>query len=228
MATLAVPVSAQKRLSVYKYKRLAAESLKNTLRLHADSIFLFRSDSYPSAFQLAVLALEEFSKAKSIEHYYWSSVTNAGFPDYEFEQHWLSSLYSHPKKQYHFVARDLFDFSPKLVRFIASKKFEEKKQQAVYVGLERNGKHVDTTSRVSTPERIKEADARQIISLVNQEFVDIFNTIEKYDTYFGIDEMDELIYPDLRHFLFSWPHRSGLKSRTLFLKQHIAGQSRGT
>ncbi|MDQ5882052.1 MAG: hypothetical protein QG616_1884 [Pseudomonadota bacterium] len=221
-------MSAKKQLSVYKFKRLAAESLKNALRLHADSILMYRSGSYPSAFQLAVLSLEEFSKAKWIEHYYWSSITNEGFPDSEFEQQWLSLLYSHPKKQYHFVARDLFDFSPKLVRFIESKKLEEKKQQAVYVGLERNGKLVDTSSRISTPARIKEADARQIISLVNQEFVDIFNTIEQYETYFGIPEMDELIYPNLRHFLFAWPHRSGLKSRPRFLKQHIAGLSRGT
>jgi AbiV family abortive infection protein len=219
---------AQKQLSVYKYKRLAAESLKNALRLHADSILLFRSGSYPSAFQLAVLSLEEFSKAKWIEHVYWSSVTNEGFPDFELEQEWLSLLYSHPKKQFHFVARDLFNFSPKLVRFIENKKLEEKKQQAVYVGLERNGKLVDTTSRISTPARIKEYDSRQIISLVNQEFIDIFNTIEQCETYFGIPEMDEVIYPDLRHFLFAWPHRSGLKSRTRFLKQHTAGLSRGT
>lgn len=219
-------MSAQKRLSVYKFKRLAAESLRNALRLHADSILLFRSGSYPSAFQLAVLALEEFSKAKWIEHYYWSSVTNGGFPDFEFEQQWLSLLYSHPKKQNHFVARDLFDYSPKLVRFIERRKLEERKQQAVYVGLERNGKHVDTTSRISTPARIKVADARQIISLMNQEFVDIFNTIEQSESYFDIPEMDELIYPDLRHLLFAWPHRSGLKSHTRFYKQHIAGLPR--
>lgn len=87
---------------------------------------------------------------------------------------------------------------------------------------------MDTISRISTPARIKESDARQIISLVNQEFVDIFNTIEQSETYFDIPEMDELIYPDLRHFLFAWPHRSGLKSRPRFFKQHISGLSRGT
>jgi hypothetical protein len=63
---------------------------------------------------------------------------------------------------------------------------------------------------------------------VNQEFVDIFNTIEQCDTYFDIAEMDELIYPDLRQFLFAWPHRSGLKSRGRFMKQHIEGLRRAT
>lgn len=82
--------------------------------------------------------------------------------------------------------------------------------------------------QISTPARIKEADAKQLISLVNQEFVDIFNIIEQYETYFGIAEMDELIYPDLRYFLFAWPHRSGLKSRSRFRKQRIAEARRGT
>ena len=221
-------MSAKKRLSSYKYKRLAAVSLKNALRLHADSIFLYRSGSYPSAFQLAVLTLEEFSKAEWIDHYYYSSLIFGRFPDFEFEQQWLSLLYSHPKKQYAFVAQDLFEFSPKLVRLIKSQQLEKKKAQAVYVSLERNRKHVDTTSRISTPARIKEADAKQIISLVNQELVEIFNIIEQRETYFGIADMDELIYPDMRHSLFAWPHRSGLKSRSRFQKKHLASVIRGS
>jgi hypothetical protein len=111
------------------------------------------------------------------------------------------------------VARELFDFSPKLVRFIESKKLEHKKQQSVYVGLERVGRRVDTTSRISTPMRIKERDARQIISLVNQEFVDIFNLIALNDGYFGIFELDAVINPNEHQFIFAWPHKSGLKAR---------------
>ena len=150
-----------------------------------------------------------------------TSVTNEGFPDYEFEQKWLSLLYSHPEKQFAFVARDLFDFSPKLVRFIENKNLERKKQQAVYVGLEKAGKSVDTTSRISVPTRIKELDAKQIISLVNQEFVDVFNLITRNDTYFGIAELDAVIDAKEHQFVFAWPHRSGLKGRH-FMKQHIA------
>jgi AbiV family abortive infection protein len=214
-------------LSAYKYKRLAEESLKNAIRLHADSILLYRAGSFPSSFHIAVLALEEFAKAKWIDHVYYSAVTNEGFGDPAFEQEWLWLLYSHTEKQYAFVAQEIFDFSPRLVRFIKSKKLEQKKQQAIYVGLEKTGKRVNTTGRISTPARIKEADAKQIISLVNQEFADIFNLIEQNETYFGIEALDEFIYPDLRHFIFAWPHRSGLKSRRRFLKQHIAEARHG-
>lgn len=183
---------------------------------------LYSASSFPSSFHLAVLALEEFAKAKWIDHVYYSSVTNEGFCEPALEQEWLWLLYSHTEKQYAFVAREVFDFSPRLVRFIKSKKLEQKKQQAIYVSLEKVGRRIDTTGRISTPARIKEADARQVISLVNQEFVDVFCLIEQNETYFGIDALDELIYPALPDFLFAWPHRSGLKSRRRFLKQHIA------
>ena len=109
-------------LSKYKFKRLAIESLKNAIRLHLDSISLFELGSYPSAFQLSVLALEEFSKAKWLEHYIYSSETNVGYPDKEFEQDWLKLLYSHPEKQWAFIARDLTDFSPKFSESIEDRK----------------------------------------------------------------------------------------------------------
>ena len=206
-------------LSPYKYKRIAKESMRNALRLHGDSILLFTSGSFPSAFQLSVLALEEFAKAQWVDHCFYSSMTNEGLPDDESEQGWLSLLYSHPEKQFAFVARDIFEFSPKLVQFIKSKKLEKKKQQAVYVGLERHKGKIDTTSRISTPMRIKEPDARQIISLVNQEFIDIFNLIAQNDGCFRIPELDTVINPNEHRFIFTWPHKSGLKSRR-FRKQH--------
>lgn len=51
-------------LSKYKFRKIAEESLKNALRLHTDSTLLFYHGSFPSAFQLSVLALEELAKAK--------------------------------------------------------------------------------------------------------------------------------------------------------------------
>ena len=105
--------NTQLTLSNFKWKRLATESLINALRLHRDAIFLFNAGSYPSAYQLSVLCLEEFSKAKLVEHYYWSSITNTGFPDAEFEQGWLKLLYMHSEKQHAFVARNMFEYPPR-------------------------------------------------------------------------------------------------------------------
>ena len=209
-------------LSKYKFKRLASESLHNALRLHGDAILLYMNQSYPSAFQLSVLALEELAKAKWIAHYYYSSVTNEGFPDQEFEQGWLSLLYSHTEKQFSLIARDLFHYSPKLVRLIQTKQLDLKKQRATYVGLSRTGKKIDVAGRISTPRSIKDTEARQLISLVNSEFIHAAHVIAEHGEYFGISELDSVINPELHAFVFAWPHKTGLKSRMPRHAKHYA------
>lgn len=209
-------------LSEYKFKKIAAESLRNALRLHEDSIVLFKHGSYPSAFQLSVLSLEEFAKAKWVDHYYYATITNGGFPkkgepgydEYvKFEQDWLKLLYLHPEKQLALISRETLDYSPNFVSKVQERKLELQKQQAVYVGLERSKGKVDTTSRVSVPtKKIKKETARQMISLLNQEFIGVYKLIAKNDGYWGIWEMDDIINEDDHPSLFRWPYRSGLKS----------------
>lgn len=212
---------ARATLSKYKWKRLAEEALRNALRLHMDSMLLHEYESYPSAFQLSVLALEELSKAKMVSHYYYSSITNEGFPDAAFEQEWLSILYSHVDKQFALVARDMFDYSPKFVQFIREKGLDMKKQRATYVGLERLGRRVNVAGRISTPDRVKAKDSKQLITFLNDEFLAIYNTICVACDYFGIPEVDAVLDPDKHQFVFAWPHRSGLRGRH-FLKHHLS------
>jgi hypothetical protein len=142
-----------------------------------------------------------------------------GKADPELEQEWLLSLYSHPWKQFAFVGRDSYDYSPSLVRFIQSKEMEAKKQAATYVGLARRGKKIDVNSRISTPARITKKDARQFISLVNSEFLFIFNVIQVHAEYFGVDEADDMINAEDHQFLFAWPHDTGMKPHPV-LKRH--------
>ena len=210
-------------LSEYKFKKIASESLRNALRLHEDSILLVKHGSYPSAFQVSVLSLEEFAKAKWVDHYYYATITNEGFhkkgePGYDeyvkFEQEWLKLLYLHPEKQFAFIGREIFDYAPSFVSRVQERKLELQKQQAVYVGLERSKGKVDTSSRVSVPtKKIKKESARQMISLLNHEFIEVHDLIVKNDCYWGIWEMDDIINEEDYPALFRWPYRSGLKSR---------------
>lgn len=180
-------------ISKYKLNKIAIESLKNSIRLHFDSVLLYEHGSYLSAFQLSVLALEEFSKANWVDHYIWSSETNDGYPDAKSEREWLELLYLHPKKQWNFVARDTTDYSPKFVSLIQRRKLEERKQNAVYVGFPRLDGKIDTNSRVSTPCRTKQKDARQFISIINDELLRICARIEEDESYFeGGKGMNEL------------------------------------
>ncbi|MCX6236587.1 MAG: AbiV family abortive infection protein [Bacteroidia bacterium] len=203
----------REQLSEYKYKRISIESFKNGLRLHFDSILLFNNDSFPSAFQLSVLSLEEFSKSYWIEHVYWSSITNTGFPDKDFEQKWLKILYFHPEKQSAFFGWGMeYDYSPKFIAFVRQRGLEEKKQIATYVGLDRNKKGIDVNSRVSIPTRITQKDSKQMISLMSDYLKDICKRKMIQEYYFDIEEKNYLITADLIARLDEWKYKSGIKS----------------
>lgn len=203
----------QATLSHYMWKRLATESLINALRLHRDAILLFNATSYPSAYHLSVLCLEEFAKAKWVEHYYYTASTNCGLPNVEFEQRWLTLLYKHSEKQYAFVARDLFEYTPELIDFIKSGKLERRKQQAVYVGLERDRKSVHVKSRISLPNTIKMKEAKQLLSWINSEFIFVYKHLSLNNDYFGITEMNEVMLSSAACIIFDWPHKSRTRSR---------------
>jgi len=204
-------------LSKYKFRKLSTEAFKNGLRLHFDSILLFNNKSFPSAFQLSVLAMEEFSKSKWVEHYYWSSITNNGFPDKKFEQKWLNLLYIHPKKQQAFFSfGEMWDYSPKFVDFVNEKKLESKKQHATYVGLDKVKSKVDVTSRISVPTRIKEKDAKQIISMINDYLKEIYRLKEIQESYFDIEDKDDIMTKELMDKLCKWKYKSVIKSNRWF------------
>lgn len=201
-------------LTKYKWKKLGAESLKNVLRLHRDAILLFRAKSFASAYQLSVLSLEEFAKAKMIEHYFYSSITNEGFAPAECEQDWLQLLYLHGKKQYAFAARDEYDYSASFIAFLKDGHLERRKQKAVYVGLERDRKKIDVKGRISTPKSISEKEAKRMISLVNAELTFAYNCLKYYECYYGIEAMDDVLLSQEAAVIFDWP----FKTRTRFFR----------
>ena len=207
-----------KNLSRYKWKRLATEALINALRLHKDAVTLFNVGSYPSAYQLSVLSLEEFSKAKWVEHYFYSCITNTGFPSAEFEQGFLKLLYMHGEKQYAFIADELFSYPISVAKFIKEGGLDRRKQQATYVGLEKNRKLVNVDSRISVPRMLGIKEAKRLISWVNAEFLLIHQSLIFHDDYFGIEEMDNVMLSQASDIIFQWPYKSRLKSR----KNHAA------
>jgi bacillopeptidase F (M6 metalloprotease family) len=108
--------------------------------------------------------------------------------------------------------REYFEFSPKLLKAASNGSLERKKQTATYVGLPKKGKKVDVNARVSTPQAIRQGDARQMISLVAREVRDVYRLIERADSYFSIEELDEVVISHEAMCAFAWKHGSGLKS----------------
>ena len=209
------PTMSRKTLSPMKYKRLALESLRNSLRLFKDATSLYELKSYPTAFQLTVLAIEEFAKARAVDHVYYSALTNTGLPAETEEQDWLRTLYSHTAKQRWHLRDWYFDFSPKFRRLVETGGLDQRKQDATYVGLPRRGKLVNVNARLSVPVRFGEAQAKQIMSLFARELRDIFEVMERNDgDFFGIQELNELAQSHEFMPAFAWPHkRTGLKAR---------------
>jgi AbiV family abortive infection protein len=208
-----------KVITKYKFEKLAAETILNAIRLHFDSILLFKNESYPTAFHIAVLTMEEIAKSNWIEHYYDASITNTGFPDVDFEQKWLKLFYNHKRKQYSFLAREYFDYSPKFVEFVKSGELEIKKQNSIYVGLKRVKNKVETKGRISLPTNVKEKDAKQIISLNNTVLTEQCERNINNGYYYGIEEKYHILNQDLLEFLKSdWNYKTGLKGTKWFEK----------
>jgi len=193
---------------------MAYLSLENAIRLHFDSILLYKNKSFGSALHLSILALEEIGKSKSLEDYWWSSKVNSGQLPVDEEEKYLKLLYSHQWKQGAAIKWNPMDYSPKFISLIDEKKLEQKKQNSIYVGLPlKNGK-IKYDSRIQSPFSIKSSEPKKIISLNNDIFLEMCYLNLAQDGYFDIEIMDKLIGKKLQSKLRKyWGYKSGIKSK---------------
>lgn len=185
---------------IKKFEKLSTESVKNAIRLHKDSILLFDNKSYPSAYQLSVLALEEIAKSNWIDHYVEVSKSNHGLsiPDGEDEQKWVKLLYIHTSTHFAFINQNFHSLEKKFYDFAATSNLEFKKQKSIYVGLQRERKKINTKSRISIPtKQIKQKDSVEIIALVNQCIISQCLINIKNEHYYGPLEKYNILNNDL-------------------------------
>lgn len=89
-------------INLKKVNKMAGLSFENGLRLHFDSILLFQNKSYPSAYYLSILAIEEIGKAFLIMDFLYHSYVN-GRMEKEWEEKFLELMYFHTVKQSNFA-----------------------------------------------------------------------------------------------------------------------------
>jgi AbiV family abortive infection protein len=205
--------STIKNISFYKLERIAILSLRNSIRLHLDSIYLFKRKSFPSSKQLSILSMEELGKAKQLEHYYFHSKYDSGPMEPEDEQEYLKLYFNHTWKQGSAVMRDLYDYSPRYIALVENSKLELAKQNATYVGLRKVKGSMDIHSRIQSPFSINEKNAKQQISLINDIFLEMCRYNLGQVGFFCIEGMNELIDTKLQNLLKQiWSFRSNIKS----------------
>ena len=208
---------------IKKFEKFSTEALNNSLRLHFDSILLFNNNSFASAFHLSVLALEEIAKSDAIDHYIETTTTNHGLPnpDGDEEQKWIKFLYIHTKKHFAFINQQFHFLDKTFYDFAESSKLELKKQKSIYVGLERNRNKINTKSKISSPNQIKEQDAKKIISMNNQVLANQCIRNINNGFYYGPREKYELMNKELLNKLMKeWTYSSRLVEREKFNKRN--------
>jgi AbiV family abortive infection protein len=154
-------------ISLNKVDKMAGLSFENGLRLHFDSILLFENKSYPSAYFLSVLAIEEIGKAFLIEDFLWHSLCD-GRMEKEWEEKFLERIYFHTAKQSSFARTfDSLIATSRFFKLLYKGELEIFKQNSVYVGLARNKRKVNLKSRINNPLKIDQTKAQKQITNVN-------------------------------------------------------------
>ncbi|MFA1562806.1 AbiV family abortive infection protein [Aliivibrio fischeri] len=183
-------------ISKYRLNQLVVTTLNNVLRLHFDAILLYNNESYPSALQLSLSAIEELAKNNWINNYIYMSKINA-----EPKHSWLKLLYLNHKKQWKFVDRNSKFYSAKLDDWIKSKKIEEEKQTSIYVGLKEIKEKKIIKNEISTPLGITKDNSSYVISLINTELLYYHEQInfkkikfQEDDEIFNYNTLSKLLY----------------------------------
>lgn len=87
------------------------------------------------------------------------------------------------------------------------------------MGLVRVKGKVNIAGRVSTPWAIKLKDAKQVISIINDELLYVCSRIEEDEFYYeGVTRMNEVLNYEIYFNLLKWPHKSGLKNSSWIKK----------
>jgi AbiV family abortive infection protein len=165
-----------------KFARIAELSLKNALRLHYDAIYLFNRRSYPSAYFLSILSLEEIGKMLILDDFVYYSLMNEaaeGSHLDEFTKSLLNNLYTHQRKQAAFVSQGINlppharPFANTFLKTLESGRLEKDKQNSVYVGLERRKSKVDLKGKIRSPWHIRRDKAKRQITTINDSLIEL-------------------------------------------------------
>lgn len=132
-------------------------ALRNALRLHFDSITLYKNRRYPSAFFLSIIALEETGKYFTLERLVFHSRIEGRY-ELELEKSAIKAIYFHKIKQADFVENMGLLKMP-----FELSNLEVKKQNSLYVGL--IGR--DIAGKITNPKSFTAGNVKRQVRYLN-------------------------------------------------------------
>ena len=198
-----------------KILKLQTLSFKNALRLHCDSILLFNNKSFPSAYAMSILALEELGKMYLFDDFLFHRATNQVGTETQITR-WLQLMYNHKWKQCKFASWHWADLPARIIRIIESGDLDLAKQNALYVGLPKvRGKPL-LKGRINSPFKISETKAAKQITTINDILLELVLGVIKGTYSLEIDHVDTLFTWELYQSLENhWEHRSKATAKIL-------------
>lgn len=211
---------------IKKISKISSLAFSNGIRLHKDSILLFNNRSFPSAFQLSILAQEEIGKSFLLQEDIWQTSTSGmdtNDPDYrkilddcflnhKIKQGWFSKFADEDKI-----------FKGKYTNFIKNiyeGKLDEKKQIATFVGLSKRFKKINWKSKIIFPKkRIKEKDVKTHITRVNDFVIYYIEGNRRGIITTDVEEIFDILTLEMSNELEKlWPFKS--RSYEIIIKKY--------
>lgn len=158
-----------------KLENLALLSFKNALRLHNDSLVLFKEKSFSSAYFISVLALEELGKVNLLNSDHIWEALNYGGRDAVLSS--LKITYDHKVKQkaafewtsFYKKNKDRGNFEEiKKLKSVLEGKFDIEKQKSMYAGFEKINGKIDLFARIHNPMKMGKDKIEKQLALVHE------------------------------------------------------------
>jgi len=185
-------------LGLRKLQHVAGLSLKNGIRLHFDSIYLYNLKSYNTALFISVIAMEEIGKAFWTDHFVFHSRVD-GRSDEDFEKEWINQLFAdHKGKQLSFIYQIFRNIDKKYIEYVQSKQLDKLKQDSIYVGLEKPVKGFPRTDgKIINPSKYNKMKTKKQILLIQNFLQSEIENINKGIIYHDLDAFMKILNTDL-------------------------------
>jgi AbiV family abortive infection protein len=180
------------RLNLRTLQHFAGQSLRNAMRLHFDSILLYKYKSFPSAFFISVIAMEELGKAYWADHFVFYS-KDVRY-DNELETAWVNKLHSdHRAKQLWFL-RQMAKVDERFYQFVNSRQLDILKQDSIYVGLQKVGHGVPRTKgKLINPKNLKSGKVKTQLNMLHDFLVEEATGIKDDRIDFGLGAFNKIL-----------------------------------